>query len=86
MPMDIIISGIEQCAGALASGGDEVHRAIMTTDTKEKCIFAEIELSGKTASICGIAKGSGMIHPNMATMLSYVVTDAAVSKKAVCNM
>ena len=86
MPMDIIISGIEQCAGALASGGDEVHRAIMTTDTKEKCIFAEIELSGKTVSICGIAKGSGMIHPNMATMLSYVVTDAAVSKEVLTAM
>ena len=86
MPMDVILSGIEQCAGALASGGDEVHRAIMTTDTKEKCIFAEIELSGKTASICGIAKGSGMIHPNMATMLSYVVTDAAVSKEVLTAM
>ena len=52
----------------------------MTTDTKEKCFFAETELSGKTVSICGIAKGSGMIHPNMGTMLSYVITDAAVSK------
>ncbi len=80
MQMDAILKGIDVCADALASGGDAVHQAIMTTDTKEKCFFAETELSGKTVSICGIAKGSGMIHPNMGTMLSYVITDAAVSK------
>lgn len=86
MPMDIILAGTEQCAKALASGGDQVHKAIMTTDTKEKCVFAQIELSGKTVSICGIAKGSGMIHPNMATMLSYVVTDAAVTKEVLTEL
>jgi glutamate N-acetyltransferase/amino-acid N-acetyltransferase len=86
MPMDIILAGVETCAAALADGGDDVHKAIMTTDVKEKCIFVEIELSGKTVSICGIAKGSGMIHPNMATMLSYVVTDAAVSKEVLTSM
>lgn len=86
MPMDVIIPGIGKCVQELASDGDEVHRAIMTTDTKEKCIFAEIELSGRTVSICGIAKGSGMIHPNMATMLSYVVTDAAVAKDVLTAM
>ena len=81
MPMDTILRGIDICAEALASEGDAVHQAIMTTDTKEKCIFAETEIGGKTVSICGIAKGSGMIHPNMGTMLSYVVTDAAVTKE-----
>ena len=81
MPMDTILSGIGICAEALASGGDAVHQAIMTTDTKEKCFFVEEEIGGKTVSICGIAKGSGMIHPNMGTMLSYVVTDAAVTKE-----
>lgn len=86
LPMDTILKGIDTCAAALASGGDEVHRAIMTTDTKEKCVFVELELSGRTVSICGIAKGSGMIHPNMATMLSYVVTDAAVSKDILTAM
>ncbi len=80
MPMDKILRGVDLCADALSSEGDEVHRAIMTTDTKEKCIFVETEIGGKTVSICGIAKGSGMILPNMGTMLYYVVTDAAVSK------
>ena len=86
MPMDTILSGVDICADALSSGGDDVHRAIMTTDTKEKCFFTEVELSGSTVSICGIAKGSGMIHPNMGTMLSYVVTDAAVSKDVLERM
>ena len=81
MEMDRILAGVDLCADALASGGDDVHRAIMTTDTKEKCFFAETEISGTPVSICGIAKGSGMIHPNMGTMLSYVVTDAAVTKE-----
>lgn len=81
MEMDKILAGVDICADALASGGDDVHRAIMTTDTKEKCFFAEMEISGIPVSICGIAKGSGMIHPNMGTMLSYVITDAAVTKE-----
>ena len=86
MPMDLILNGIETCAKSLAKGEDSVHRAIMTTDIKEKCIFVELEIGGKTVSICGIAKGSGMIHPNMATMLSYVVTDAAVSKEILTDI
>lgn len=81
LPMDTIRGGIDQCLDTLASDGDEVHRAIMTTDTREKCIFVRINLSGKDVDLCGIAKGSGMIHPNMATMLSYVVTDCSVSKE-----
>ncbi len=80
MDMETIIGGVDICAESLSSDGDEVHRAIMTTDTKEKCFFAETEIGGRTVSLCGIAKGSGMIHPNMGTMLSYVVTDAAVTK------
>ena len=86
MPMDTILNGVEQCVAALASDGDEVHKAIMTTDTVEKCVFVEVELSDAKVSICGIAKGSGMIHPNMATMLSYVVTDAAISKEVLTDM
>ncbi len=53
--------------------------AIMTTDTKPKMAFEEIKLAGKTVRICGIAKGSGMIAPNLATMLSYLFTDADIS-------
>ncbi len=65
----------------IKAGDDDVHKAIMTTDIKEKLIFGELELSGKIVSICGVGKGSGMIHPNMATMLTYVITDAAISKE-----
>lgn len=86
MPMDLVLTGIDNCAKSLVKGGDFVHTAIMTTDIKEKCIFVELEIGGKPVSICGIAKGSGMIHPNMATMLSYVVTDAAVSKEILTEM
>ncbi len=86
MPMDTILAGVDACADALSSGGDDVHRAIMTTDTKEKCFFTEVELSGSIVSICGIAKGSGMIHPNMGTMLSYIVTDAAITKNVLQRM
>ncbi len=86
MPMDKILKAVDLCADSLSDSGDHVHEAIMTTDTKPKCIFVEEEIGGKTVSICGIAKGSGMIHPNMATMLSYVVTDAAVSKELLTSM
>lgn len=86
LDMPTILNGVDICADALKAGGDEVHAAIMTTDTKQKCVFVETEVGGKTVSICGIAKGSGMIHPNMATMLSYVVTDAAVSKDVLTAM
>ena len=55
--------------------------AIMTTDTVKKEIAVQIELDGKTVTIGGMSKGSGMIHPNMCTMLSFVMTDAAISKE-----
>ena len=56
-------------------------RGIMTTDTLLKGVSRQVEIDGKTVTITGIAKGSGMIHPNMATMLGYVATDAAVSRE-----
>ena len=62
--------------------GTEAAKAIMTTDTCEKEIAVEIEIGGKTVTIGGMAKGSGMIHPNMCTMLSFITTDAAISKTA----
>ena len=59
-------------------GWQEAARAIMTTDTYPKGASADARLNGETVTICGIAKGSGMIEPNMATMLSFVFTDAAI--------
>src|SRR5439155_6480199 len=61
-----------------ADGGPSFARAIMTTDTKPKEIAVSVEGASGTYAIAGCAKGSGMIHPNMATMLAYVTTDAAV--------
>lgn len=57
----------------------DANQAIMTTDTKEKSIAVEFELGGKKCAIGGIAKGSGMIHPNLATMLVFITTDVAIS-------
>lgn len=65
--------------GLSAQGSSSAAQAIMTTDTVEKEIAVEFTLSGKTCRIGGIAKGSGMIHPNMATMLVFITTDAAIS-------
>ena len=53
----------------------------MTTDTKEKEVAVQIEVGGKTVTIGGMCKGSGMIHPNMCTMLGFVTTDACISKQ-----
>ena len=66
--------------GSLESGTASA-RAIMTTDTKKKEVAVSVELGGKTVTIGGMCKGSGMIHPNMCTMLGFVTTDAAISKE-----
>ena len=84
LPMDKICAGIEQMAPQLKGGiesGHEAALAIMTTDTHEKEVAVELELGGKTVTIGGMCKGSGMIHPNMCTMLSFVTTDAAISQE-----
>jgi glutamate N-acetyltransferase/amino-acid N-acetyltransferase len=82
LPVEKIQSGLHQNKGLLSvSGGGQAARAIMTTDTFPKEVTVELELSGATARIGGIAKGSGMIHPNMATMLGFVTTDAAIDRK-----
>ncbi len=60
------------------SGWDKAAKAIMTTDTVEKIVSKQTDINGKRVSVTGICKGSGMIHPNMATMLAYIATDAAV--------
>lgn len=84
LPMDKIKAGIYNLSKSL--GGSIKHgvlaaEAIMTTDTKKKEIALSIELGGKEVVIGAMAKGSGMIHPNMCTMLSFIATDAAISKE-----
>ena len=85
IPMERVKEGIEKLSADLDADlehGNEAARAIMTTDTREKEAAVQIEIGGKTVTIGGMAKGSGMIHPNMCTMLAFVTTDAAISKKA----
>jgi len=85
IPMERVKEGIEKLSADLDADlehGNEAARAIMTTDTREKEAAVQIEIGGKTVTIGGMAKGSGMIHPNMCTMLSFITTDAAISKKA----
>ena len=75
-----IANGMEElCAGLTENGSTEAAAAIMTTDTVKKEVAVEFALGGKTCRMGGIAKGSGMIHPNMATMLVFITTDAAIS-------
>mgnify|MGYP005752661027 FL=1 len=85
LPIDRIKAGIAKLAdvkkGDLASG-TEAAKAIMTTDTEKKEAAVTFEIGGKTVTVGGMAKGSGMIHPNMCTMLSFITTDAKISKKA----
>ena len=83
LPMDRIETGIQGCIEILGDqGGDAAARAIMTTDTVPKEYAVELELGGGTVRIGAIAKGSGMINPNMATMLSFVTTDAQIDAKS----
>ena len=80
LSLEPIAAGMPGLAAALSpDGSDDAARAIMTTDTKKKEIAFEFELGGATCRIGGIAKGSGMIHPNMATMLVFITTDAAIA-------
>lgn len=82
LPIEPIINGVEMMKGTLSKdGGTNAAEAIMTTDTVKKEMAMTMTLGGKTVTIGGIAKGSGMIHINMGTMLSFVTTDAAVSSE-----
>jgi glutamate N-acetyltransferase/amino-acid N-acetyltransferase len=83
MPMDLIKAGIRQTPGKLTNdGGTDAADAIMTTDTRRKQTALRLEIDGHTITIGGMAKGSGMICPNMATMLAFITTDAAVEQSA----
>ena len=84
LPMDKLKAGIEAMAPELSGtieSGTEAAKSIMTTDTKKKEVAVQFEIGGKTVTVGGMCKGSGMIHPNMCTMLSFVTTDIAISKE-----
>lgn len=84
LPMEKIAAGVDLLAeakGASLEHGTMAAKAIMTTDTVHKEIAVEFELDGKTVTVGGMCKGSGMIHPNMCTMLGFVTTDVNISKE-----
>ena len=87
LPMDRILAGLPQCANNLTPGGwfDATH-AIMTTDTVPKGVSRQIDIHGHTITVTGISKGAGMIEPNMATMLSFIATDAVVGADVLEDM
>lgn len=84
LPMDKLEAGVKKLVPVLSGArqaGILAAESVMTTDTVRKEAAVEIQLSGKTVTIGGMCKGSGMIHPNMCTMLGFVTTDAAIEKK-----
>lgn len=84
LPVEKMKAGVHLLAQEKAAGlemGNQAAKAIMTTDTKEKEAAVAIEIDGKTVTIGGMAKGSGMIHPNMCTMLAFITTDAVISQE-----
>lgn len=83
LPMDVIKSGIDMLKDAISDSREaavDAATAILTTDTHKKEIAYEFELGGKTVHIGAMCKGSGMIHPNMGTMLGFITTDADISQ------
>lgn len=83
LPMDVIKEGIKRLVPELKAdrqSEEDASWAILTTDTKPKEAAVEVEIDGKTVTIAGMCKGSGMIHPNMGTMLGFITTDAAIDK------
>ncbi|MCX4307851.1 MAG: bifunctional glutamate N-acetyltransferase/amino-acid acetyltransferase ArgJ [Acetatifactor sp.] len=84
LPLDKLKAGVEKLAekkAATPEAGLDAVKAMMTTDTVPKQAAAQIEIGGKTVTVGGMCKGSGMIHPNMSTMLGFVTTDLAISKE-----
>ncbi len=84
LPMEKLAAGIRKMAPNLSESlenGHQASRAIMTTDTRPKEVAVIFEVDGKMVTVGGMCKGSGMIHPNMCTMLSFVTTDIAISKE-----
>ncbi|HEX2740210.1 MAG TPA: bifunctional glutamate N-acetyltransferase/amino-acid acetyltransferase ArgJ [Rubrobacter sp.] len=80
LPMEKIAGGIQAASGELGESGAGFAESILTTDTRAKEAAVRVEIGGRTVTVGGTAKGSGMIHPNMGTMLAFLTTDAAVEK------
>ena len=84
LPMEKIVAGVSMLATAKSDtteAGDAAAQAIMTTDTVSKQVAVTIELGGKKVTVGGMCKGSGMIHPNMCTMLGFITTDVCITKE-----
>ncbi|MBZ0188532.1 MAG: bifunctional ornithine acetyltransferase/N-acetylglutamate synthase, partial [Candidatus Obscuribacterales bacterium] len=82
LPIDAVLAGIETVAAELGyeeEDGNHAADAIMTTDSYNKQLALQFEIDGKTITMGAMAKGSGMLHPNMATMLSFITTDLSIS-------
>src|SRR5262249_1183243 len=87
LDMDKIASGVREATGRLSrEAGFNVAEAIMTTDTKPKRAARSLKLGARVVKIAGVAKGAGMIHPDMATPLSFVTTEAASAKPRVSKL
>ncbi|MCF6093444.1 bifunctional glutamate N-acetyltransferase/amino-acid acetyltransferase ArgJ [Microaerobacter geothermalis] len=83
LPMDTVLNGIKQLPSYVSrDGSDGFNRAILTTDTFAKTLCVKFQIDGKEVTLSGSAKGSGMIHPNMATMLGFITTDAEIEHEA----
>ena len=83
LDMNKILPGVDKTFASVSAdfaGGESASHAIMTTDTHPKTAAAEVEIGGKKVTLAGMAKGSGMINPNMATMLCFITTDCAIEK------
>ena len=84
LPMDLLGAGIKNLVPLLShtrEAGKLAAQSIMTTDTVSKEVAVTMEIGGKTVTLGGMCKGSGMIHPNMCTMLGFLTTDVAISKE-----
>lgn len=82
LPMDRLLAGMKDAAAKLArseAAGMDAEKAVMTTDTKPKQAAVQVKIGGRTVTVGGMCKGSGMIEPNMATMLGFITTDAAIT-------
>ncbi len=89
LPIDRIEAGVEKLAKAKTDtieAGRQAAEAIMTTDTRSKQVAVEIDLNGIKVTLGGMSKGSGMIHPNMCTMLAFITTDAVISKEVLTKV
>jgi glutamate N-acetyltransferase/amino-acid N-acetyltransferase len=87
LPTDRVTSGLRDAAGTLSAGGGEwAAKAIMTTDTVPKTAVATARIGDRVCTVGGMAKGAGMIHPDMATLLAFLTTDAAVEREALQHL